>query len=119
MTQTRPSQQKVHWIGKRLLIVIDRPIGTSHPDHPTLHYTLNYGHMPGTMAADGREIDVYLLGVKEPVERYEGRCIAIIHRKDDIEDKLVIAPEGRNFSDEDIMHLTQFQEQFFDIEVLR
>ncbi|MEO0569990.1 MAG: inorganic pyrophosphatase [Pseudomonadota bacterium] len=102
-----------------MVVVIDRAIGSYHPDHPTLRYTLNYGHVPGTIAADCEEIDGYLLGIIEPVEQYEGRCIAIIHSKDDIEDKLVIAPDGSRFNDEEIISKTHFQEQFFSIELLR
>ena len=44
--------------------------------------------------------------------------IAIIHRKDDIEDKWVVAPEGKTFSSEEIMKAVSFTEKYFDSEII-
>jgi len=106
------------FIGKTIKIRIDRPMGSRHPDHGFL-YPLNYGFVPGVFAPDGDELDAYLLGIFEAVEEFEGRCIAVIHRLDDDDDKLVLAPEGRQFSDEQILALTEFQERFFQPVVIR
>jgi inorganic pyrophosphatase len=43
--------------------------------------------------------------------------IAVIHRKKDVEDKRVVAPEGMKFSVEEIREQTNFQEQFFEPEI--
>lgn len=43
----------------------------------------------------------------------------MIHRLDDDDDKLVLAPEGRAFSNEQILALTEFQERFFQAVVVR
>jgi inorganic pyrophosphatase len=40
-------------------IVIDRPRGEAHPRYPDMIYPCDYGHVPGTAAADGDEIDVF------------------------------------------------------------
>ena len=93
-------------------------MGSRHPDHGFL-YPLNYGFVPGVFAPDGDELDAYLLGIFEAVEEFEGRCIAVIHRLDDDDDKLVLAPEGRQFSDKQILALTKFQERFFQPVVIR
>jgi inorganic pyrophosphatase len=106
------------FIGKTLTIKIDRPLGSRHPDHG-FTYRLNYGYLPGIIAPDGEELDAYLLGVFEPVETYTGLCIAVIHRLDDNDDKLVITPPGKEYSNEQIIALTEFQEQFFSIQILR
>lgn len=98
----------------RWTAVIDRPLGTYHPKHPDLYYPVNYGYIPGLMAADGDEQDVYILGVSEPVERFTGEMIAVVHRRDDVEDKWVLAPEGMRFTAEEIMAQVRFQEQYFD-----
>ena len=82
-------------------------------------YPLNYGFIPGTISGDGEELDCYILGVFEPVEEYTGKCIAIIHRTDDDDDKLVLAPEGKDYSDDAINALTEFQEQYFKQEIIR
>lgn len=98
--------------------MIDRSLGSRHPQHGFL-YLLNYGYLPEVIAPDGEELDAYVLGVFEPVEQFEGRCIAVVHRLDDDEDKLVVAPEGRGYSDEQILALTEFQERFFQPVILR
>jgi len=106
------------FLGKTVTIKIDRPLGSRHPRHGFL-YLLNYGFVPGIMAPDGEELDAYVLGVFEPLEQFEGRCIAVIQRLDDDDDKLVLAPEGVQYSDEQILALTEFQERFFKPVVIR
>lgn len=106
------------FIGREVKVRIDRALGTRHPDHSFI-YSLNYGYVPGEIAPDGEELDAYVLGVFDPVEEFTGDCIAVIHRRNDNDDKLVIAPKGRNFSDEQIQALTEFQEQFFISEIIR
>ena len=98
-------------------VLVDRPLGSAHPEHPDLIYPVNYGFVPGLFAADGEEQDAYVLGVEEPVERFTGRLIAVIRRLDDREDKWVLAPEGRRFSREEIAEAVSFQERFFHTEI--
>lgn len=106
------------YLGKTVTIKIDRAFGSKHPKHDFV-YELNYGFVPDTVAPDGEELDAYLLGVDTPIETFTGRCVAIIHRTNDDDDKLVVAPEGKDFSDEEIRTLTYFQEQFFTSEIVR
>ncbi len=106
------------FLGTTVSILIDRPLGSRHPQHGFL-YLLNYGYVPGILAPDGEELDAYVLGVFEPLARFEGRCIAVIQRLDDNDDKLVLAPEGVQYSDEQILALTEFQERFFQPVVIR
>lgn len=94
--------------------LIDRPLGSSHPRHPEMIYPVNYGYVPGIIAGDGAEQDVYILGVNEPLASFTGEMIAIVHRRDDVEDKWVLAPEGMRFTAEEIMEAVRFQEQYFD-----
>ena len=80
-------------------------------------YPVNYGYVPDTTSGDGEELDCYILGVFEPVEEFTGQCIAVIHRTDDDDDKLVLA--NKNYSDDAIKALTEFQERFFQHEIWR
>ncbi|MBR5222990.1 MAG: inorganic diphosphatase [Clostridia bacterium] len=100
-------------MGKIVTVIVDRPIGSYHPDYPDTYYPINYGYIEGTMAADGEEQDAYILGVSEPILKFTGRVIAIIKREDDIEQKWVVAPDGVSFTKEEIEKLTYFQEKFF------
>ena len=70
------------------------------------------------MAPDGEEQDAYILGVDVPVKKLTGKVITIIHRRNDVEDKWVVAPEGQEFSRKEIEEQTLFQEQYFDSEVI-
>ena len=99
-------------LNKTITIKIDRPLGSHHPKHSFI-YPVNYGYVPKTINTDGEELDAYLLGVFDPVEEYSGKVIAIIHRLNDDDDKLVVVPEGKTYSDEAIIALTEFQEQYF------
>jgi inorganic pyrophosphatase len=105
-------------LNRTVLAKIDRPLGSRHPEHGFL-YLLNYGYVPGTLAADGEELDAYVLGVFESVDQFEGRCIAVLQRLNDEDDKLVLVPEGRDYTDEQILALTEFQERFFQVIVVR
>ncbi len=104
-------------IGDTVRVIVDRPMGSCHPEYPELCYSVNYGCIPGTLAADGEEEDAYILGVDHPVAEFTGRVIAIIRRLDDVENKWVVAPEGRRFSKEEIRRAVRFQEQYFRHEV--
>lgn len=106
------------FLGQRVRLVIDRPLGSQHP-HEGFVYEVNYGYVPGTLAPDGAELDAYFLGVWEPLSHAAGICIAIIHRRDDDDDKLVVMPEGIELLDEAIMAAVNFQEQWFDSVLLR
>ncbi len=105
-------------IGKIVKVVVDRPLGTYHPKYKDIFYSVNYGYIPDVFAPDGEEQDAYILGVDEPVKEFTGKIIAIIHRTNDIEDKLVVAPENMNFSEEEIISKVAFQEQFFKIKII-
>ena len=106
------------YLGKNIKIKIDRQLGSKHPKHGFI-YPVNYGYVPNTISGDGEELDAYLLGVFNPVEEYKGKCIAIIHRTNDNDDKLVIVPEEKNYSDDAINALTEFQEQYFEHIIFR
>lgn len=105
------------YLEKILTIKIDRPLGSKHPKHGFI-YPVNYGYVPNTVSGDGEELDCYVLGVFEPLEEFTGKCIAIIHRTNDNDDKLIIVPKGRKYTKEQIQALTEFQEQYFESEII-
>lgn len=106
------------YLNKDITVKIDRPMGSKHPKHGFI-YPVNYGFVPNTISDDGEEIDCYVLGIFEPVENYTGKCIAIIHRFNDNDDKLIIVPKDSNFSDDAIRALTDFQEHYFESVIIR
>lgn len=106
------------YIGKKVKVVMDRPLGSAHPKHGFI-YEVNYGYIPNTISGDGEELDAYVLGEHKPLNEFEGVVVAIIHRLNDDDDKLIVMAEGRNYSDEQIRALTEFQEQWFKSEIIR
>ncbi len=104
-------------IGSIVKVIVDRPLGTCHPKHSDICYSVNYGYIQGIIAPDGEEQDAYILGVSEPVEEFVGKVIAIIHRFDDVEEKWVVAPQGVSFTKEEIEQQVAFQERYFHTEI--
>lgn len=98
-------------LGMTVTVVVDRPIGYRHGDTV---YPINYGYLPGVMADDGEEQDAYILGVSEALETFSGRVVGVIRRRNDCEDKLVVAPEGLTYHQGEIAEATHFIEQYFD-----
>ena len=105
-------------IGNIVKVIIDRPLGSYHPEHKEMYYPINYGYIEGIIAPDGEEQDAYILGVNGPVKEFVGTVIAIIHRYDDIEEKWVVAPENKTFSKDEIIKQVHFQEQYFKSEII-
>lgn len=104
-------------LGKTVTVTVDRPLGSRHPNHPDIVYPVNYGFVAGITAPDGEEQDAYILGPDVPLDTFTGELIAIIHRRNDVEDKWVVAEKGRRFSIEEIRKTTDFQEQYFDTRI--
>ncbi len=108
----------LEYLGKEVIVKIDRKMGSAHPKHGFI-YPVNYGYIPNTVSGDGEELDAYVLGVFEPVDTFEGKCIAIIHRTNDDDDKLIVVPQGKDYTNDAIEALVEFQEKFFEHKIIR
>ena len=118
MTFEERKEQVRFYLGKTVKIRVDRPVGYVHQKATySITYPINYGFIPGVFGGDGEELDVYLLGVNEPVDEFECEIIAIAHRHNDVEDKLVGAPTGTRLTKEKIVQAINFQEQYFNTEI--
>lgn len=106
------------FLEKEVTVEIDRQLGSRHPKHGFM-YMLNYGFIPNTISGDGEELDAYLIGEFEPVASSKGKVIAIIHRTNDDDDKLIVSKEGKDYSDDAIKALTEFQEKYFESIIIR
>ncbi len=106
------------FLGKIVTANIDRPLHSQHPDWG-FAYPVNYGFLPGVPAPDGEDLDVYILNIAVPLRQFTGECIAVIHRLNDNDDKLVLVPQGESLTDQQIWDQTKFQEKYFDSVILR
>lgn len=114
MTYEERKKQVKAYLGKTVTIKIDRPIGYIHKKEKySLLYKINYGYIPNVIGGDGEELDVYLLGVSIPVKEYTCKIIGIVHREDDIEDKLIAAPENMFFTKDQMYDAVDFQEKYY------
>ena len=114
MTLEERHAQVESYLGKTVTIGIDRPIGyVHHKGEKTLVYPINYGYIPGVLGGDEEELDVFLVGVDTPVTEFTGLIVGIAYRADDVEDKLIMAPEGKIFTVEEMAKAVQFQEKYY------
>ena len=102
-------------LGTSVHVEVDRPIGCCHKG---MVYPVNYGYIPGLTGGDGEEQDVYILGVDAPLSSFDGQVVGAIRRKNDTEDKLIVAPEGMVFHQGQIAEAVRFQEQYFDTYII-
>ncbi|MBU1131346.1 inorganic diphosphatase [Patescibacteria group bacterium] len=107
------------WLGKKVKVIIDRPLGSRHPDSKfKTVYPVNYGFIPDTFSeVDNEEIDAYVLGPNFPIKKFAGIVIAVIKRDND-EIKLVVT-DYQDYSKEEIKKLTYFQEKYHQSKIVK
>lgn len=111
------------WIDRIVTVTIDRPRGSVHPRHPNIVYPVNYGYVEGVIGGDGEYQDAYVLDYNLD-DVYVGKqmdcfVVAVIRRKNDVETKLVTVFDPRHkYTKEQISSAVNFQEKFFDIEII-
>lgn len=118
MIKKKENKISTDFLNQMVTIKIDRPLNSKHKKFNMI-YEVNYGFVPGTMASDGEEIDAYVLGINNSISEFIGRYIAVIHRTNDDDDKLVVVPDGMKLSDEEIRKQISFQEKWFDSKIIR
>ena len=103
------------FLGERVSVTVNRPIGTQYSG---IVYSKNYGYIDGVLGKDGDYLDAYLLGVNKPLASFEGKCVAIIKRTNDLDDKLIVVPPETLMDADTINNETHFVEQFFESELI-
>lgn len=86
-------------IGRTVTGTIDRPLGSCHPRHPEMVYQINYGYVDGIFAGDGAEQDVYVLGIPEPIRKFSGKVIAVLHRLNISWSSHLVGNRAQNYTD--------------------
>lgn len=109
--------EELEFLGKEVKTKIDRPIKSKHPEYQ-FEYQLNYGFVPNTKGGDGKEVDVYVFGETKLLTEFTGIVKAVIVRYDDNENKLVVAKPEYELDKHEIKKLTNFQEKYFDTEII-
>ncbi|HXK73114.1 MAG TPA: GrpB family protein, partial [Clostridia bacterium] len=102
------------YLDKTVTVTVDRPMGSKHPKFNESVYPVNYGYIDGILARDNEFFDAYIIGIEKPVSSFTGIVTGVVHRKDDVEDKWVVAPAGSVFNQAEIASYVSFQEKYFD-----
>jgi inorganic pyrophosphatase len=82
-------------------IVIDRPRGHAHPVYPDMIYPWDYGHVPGTSAADGEEVDVFVGAVPSGLVG----LVALTHRPSGVSEPRLLVNPSRGDADDIVAFL--------------
>lgn len=106
-------------IGQNVKVYIDRPIGSIHPKYNDIIYPINYGYIKEIIAVDGEYQDAYVLGEDTNIEYCIGKVYAVIERENDLEDKIVVSINGKEYSIDEIKDLVNFQEQYFKYKIVK
>lgn len=106
------------YLGKEIIVKIDRPIGYAHTKKGlTFTYPINYGYIPNVIGGDGEELDVYVLGTQEKLKKCRAKVIGIVHRHNDVEDKLVATVDKEIYYQNDIAEMVEFQENRYETHI--
>lgn len=119
MNRKQIKEKLLSMLGSKITMYVDRPINSTHPKHKDIIYKVNYGYIKEIIALDGEYQDAYLLGVEQEVKCYEGIVYAIVERENDNEDKLIVVPEGLDFTIKEIEEKINFQEKFFKHKIIK
>jgi inorganic pyrophosphatase len=106
-------------IGKKVSVQVDRPIGTPHPMNVNFIYPINFGQTSDVKGITGNNIDVYIMGIEKPCKKFKGICVAVIYPPKNKGFRLIVAPEGQQYSYQEMHHAVDFQERFFKSRILR
>ncbi len=106
-------------IGKNVEVYIDRPVGSAHSKYSDMIYPINYGYIKEITAVDNEYQDVYVLGEDSKIDYCVGKVVAVVERKNDLEDKLVVSADNKEYSVDEIKELINFQEKYFKYKIYR
>ena len=106
------------FLNQIITVTIDRPLGSIHPKW-NYKYPINYGYLANIFAPDGEELDAYVLKINESIREFTGQVVAIIHRLNDDDDKLIVVPKNELITNEEIEKAVDFQEKYFKHKIIR
>lgn len=119
LRQSDIRQELKRLIGKEVTVYIDRPLGMKHPKFPDIIYPVNYGYIKEIKAADNEYQDVYIIGTDEPLKICIGKVYAIVIRENDIEDKLIVVTNDKEYNIDEIEKYINFQEKYFKHKIIK
>jgi inorganic pyrophosphatase len=74
-------------------------------------HELDYGFVPGTCSPDGDPIEVCVIDADTPLDRCDAEVVALIRRRDGVEDQLVAPVGSADWSPAHIAARAYFQQR--------
>lgn len=102
-------------LGKTVTVEIDHPYGSFHPTIADATYPCNFGYV-STSINDGMQ-DAWVIGPKEPLEKFTGVVIGIIYHKDGAS-RWIVSSIGMTIKHQEIINLIGFDEQYYESQIL-
>jgi len=100
-------------LGKYVRIIVTNPIHSVSRQHD-FEYLLNSGVVEGGKRFDSPVTGAYIMGVNHPVRSFDGRVIAMVHRREPAAVLIVVAPKSMDFIDNQIKDAIAFAEDRFE-----
>ncbi len=94
-------------LGRYVRVNVTNPINSTD-GFSDFEYKLNFGSVEGIKSFSTKFKGAYIVGVEEPVNRFDGRVIAILKNKKTSESVLVVAPKEGFFIDAQIKEALSF-----------
>lgn len=99
-------------LGEVVPITIDHRKGSV--DENGVYYPINVGYVENSTLVGGKQ-RVYLLGVRDPIDSYNGEFLGYVKSKGD-DDRIVCGNFTEYFSDEQILSEIDFLDRYCSIE---
>ncbi len=103
-------------LGSFVNVIVDAPIGMMHPYLPDTFYEINSGFISDIVNTDNDFQEVYIYGVYEPIESFNGTVIGIIHYKDRDTTKWIIS-DTIQFEKQEVINDIGHLEQGVDLDI--
>ena len=104
-------------LGKTVTVVIDRPYGSLHPHIGDLECPYNFGYTEDSLQS-GDFQDCYVIGPKQPLERFTGVCSGIVYRQETGSSRWIVTPLSEVISHEEIIRLIGEEEQYYSTRII-
>lgn len=82
-------------------------------------FPINCGYVQDVLDGDGKQLECYIVGINEERKEFTGKCIAILHQFDNTQDKLIVAPNDIDYTDNQIREILKFKEKNYMNEIIR
>lgn len=101
------------YLGKKVTVTIDHPMGSLHPTIADETYPCNYGYV-----YDGDIQEAWVVGVEEPLDTFTGIVIGIIYHLETDTSRWIVGKPEMLIQPQKIIDLIGFDEQHYQTRII-